>query len=101
MDSRTPSFTVEQAATANTDALHHVFDAEGVEAFDRAARHVLYATAGLIAHVRGRDRLAVIMAEIDAAHRRHRPHRADVRRRAMGVRRGDHLKGGGYARTEN
>jgi hypothetical protein len=54
-------------ASDQTRALREIHDVGGDAAFDRAARVLLFNAAALIAIVRGRERLAEIMAAADTA----------------------------------
>jgi hypothetical protein len=62
-----PTLDTASMAEAETHSLRKIHDAGGDAAFDRAARAKLFATAALIARVRGRDRLTDLMNAIDVA----------------------------------
>jgi hypothetical protein len=70
---RTPRREAEVETTRAIAELEHhtlrmIFDAAGKDAFERAARTLLFQTSALIAHVRGRERLHELLAAIEAVH---------------------------------
>jgi CRISPR/Cas system-associated protein Csx1 len=63
-----PAMPITDLLAVETRILHGIYDTEGEAAFDRSARRLLFHTAGLVAHVSGRQRLRDIMDAIERTH---------------------------------